>query len=63
MRTLIVTFSMAAVIVVPTAAMAKSPRPPSVAGSYEVFSSGKKVGQDPDALVRLQLARDAGSVQ
>jgi hypothetical protein len=33
----------------------------TAAESREVFVGGKYIGQDPDANVRLQLRRDAGS--
>jgi hypothetical protein len=57
MKTLVAALALAAMIVVPTAAMAKSAQPPSVAG---YFFWGQKA---PDATVRLQLARDAGGLQ
>ncbi len=33
----------------------------AAAESMEVYVGGKYIGQDPDANVRLQLRRDAGS--
>jgi hypothetical protein len=67
MKMLVAALALASMIVVPTqiatAATAKSAWPPSLPKSYEVFFGGQKLGQDPDATVRLQLMRDAGSLQ
>jgi hypothetical protein len=54
MRTLITVATLAALISIPTAAaFAQS--------ANVVIVGGHTVGQDPDANVRLQLRRDAGS--
>ena len=54
MKCLIAAVALAAFIVAP--AFAQAPPP-----SHSVIVGGKVIGQDPDANVRLQLRRDAGS--
>jgi hypothetical protein len=51
-----VAFAVAALIAVPTFIQCAA-----AAESTEVYMGGKYIGQDPDANVRLQLRRDAGS--
>ena len=55
MKTLIATVSLATARVAPIFTHAAS------AASSDVVVGGKSIGQDPDANVRLQMRRDAGS--
>ncbi len=54
MKSLLAAVALAPFIVAP--AFAQAPPP-----SHTVIVGGKVIGQDPDANVRLQLRRDAGS--
>lgn len=56
MQTLIAAVVLATALVVPAFTLVASAGSP-----HEVIVGGKYVGQDPDANVRLQLLRDAGS--
>jgi hypothetical protein len=56
MKTLITVFALASTLfAIPAFIQSAS------AGPDQVFMGGKNIGQDPDANVRLQLRRDAGS--
>lgn len=56
MKTLIAAFALATALVAAPAFVQTA-----AAGPDQVFMGGKNIGQDPDANVRLQLRRDAGS--
>jgi hypothetical protein len=55
MKTLIAAVALATTLVAPVFTQA------ALAGPNDVIVGGKSIGQDPDANVRLQLRRDAGS--
>src|SRR4051812_25016470 len=55
MKTLIATVALATALVAPIFTQAATAAP------NEVVVGGKTIGQDPDANVRLQMRRDAGS--
>ena len=55
MKTLIAAVALATTLVAPVFMQA------AIAGPNDVIVGGKSIGQDPDANVRLQLRRDAGS--
>jgi hypothetical protein len=55
MKTLIATVALATALVAPIFTQAATAAP------NEVVVGGKSIGQDPDANVRLQIRRDAGS--
>jgi hypothetical protein len=54
MKTIIAALALATLVAAPTFTQ------PAIAAD-EVIVGGKYIGQDPDANVRLQLRRDAGS--
>ena len=54
MKTLIAALALAALITAPTFTQ-------SAIAAEEVVVGGKSIGADPDANVRLQIRRDAGS--
>jgi len=54
MKTIIAALALATVIAAPTFTL-------HAIAADEVIVGGKYIGQDPDANVRLQLRRDAGS--
>jgi hypothetical protein len=55
MKTLIATVALATALVAPIFTQAATAAP------NDVVVGGKSIGQDPDANVRLQMRRDAGS--
>ena len=55
MKSLIAALALAALFAAPALTTA------TVASAEEVWDGGKRIGSDPDANVRLQLRRDAGS--
>jgi hypothetical protein len=56
MKTLITTLTLVTLIVAPPVT-----QPASAASPSDVVVGGKNIGADPDANVRLQMRRDAGS--
>jgi hypothetical protein len=56
MKTLIAAVALATAFVAPIFTQAATAQSPN-----EVIVGGKSIGQDPDANVRLQMRRDAGS--
>jgi hypothetical protein len=56
MKTLITAFTLATLIAAPAITQSATAASPN-----DVIAGGKNIGSDPDANVRLQLRRDAGS--